>query len=83
MPKNRPDVFTSHIEKKNLDTAYNFIEDEIKKGHQVYIVYPLIEESEKLDYKDLMDGYESIVRRFPLPDYQSKYCSWKNEISKK
>ena len=47
-----------------------FIEDEIKKGHQVYIVYPLIEESEKLDYKDLMDGYESIVRRFPLPEYK-------------
>ena len=41
----------------------------IKKGHQVYIVYPLIEESEKLDYKDLMDGYESILRRFPLPNY--------------
>ena len=46
------------------------IEDEIKKGRQVYIVYPLIEESEKLDYKDLMDGYESISRRFPLPDYR-------------
>ena len=49
--------------------VFQFIEDEIKKGHQVYIVYPLIEESEKLDYKDLMDGYESIVRRFPLPNY--------------
>jgi ATP-dependent DNA helicase RecG len=50
--------------------VFQFIEDEIKKGHQVYIVYPLIEESEKLDYKDLMDGYESIVRRFPLPEYK-------------
>ena len=38
-------------------------------GRQVYIVYPLIEESEKMDYKDLMDGYESVVRRFPMPDY--------------
>ena len=49
--------------------VFQFIEDEIKQGRQVYIVYPLIEESEKMDYKDLMDGYESIVRRFPLPDY--------------
>ncbi|MEC7526617.1 MAG: helicase-related protein, partial [Bacteroidota bacterium] len=49
--------------------VFQFIEDEIKLGRQVYIVYPLIEESEKMDYKDLMDGYESVVRRFPLPDY--------------
>ena len=44
--------------------------DEIKKGRQIYVVYPLIEESEKMDYKDLMDGYESIVRAFPKPKYQ-------------
>ena len=37
---------------------------------QVYIVYPLIQESSKLDYKDLMDGYESLSRSFPTPDYQ-------------
>jgi ATP-dependent DNA helicase RecG len=48
---------------------FQFLEDEIKKGRQVYVVYPLIEESEKLDYKDLMDGYESMSRRFPRPDY--------------
>ncbi|MEM1002070.1 MAG: helicase-related protein, partial [Bacteroidota bacterium] len=46
------------------------IKDEIDKGRQIYIVYPLIEESEKMDYKDLMDGYESISRSFPLPEYQ-------------
>jgi ATP-dependent DNA helicase RecG len=39
-------------------------------GRQIYIVYPLIEESEKMDYKDLMDGYESISRSFPLPKYK-------------
>ncbi len=49
--------------------VFGFVEEEIKKGRQVYIVYPLIEESEAMDYKDLMDGYESISRRFPLPDY--------------
>ena len=40
------------------------------RGKQVFIVYPLIEESKKMDYKDLMDGYESICREFPLPRYQ-------------
>ena len=47
-----------------------FIRDEIKKGRQIYVVYPLIQESEKMDYKDLMDGYESIAREFPQPEYQ-------------
>jgi ATP-dependent DNA helicase RecG len=44
--------------------------DEIASGRQIYIVYPLIEESEKLDLKDLQDGYESISRAFPRPQYQ-------------
>ena len=44
---------------------FGFIQEEIKKGRQAYIVYPLIQESEKLDYKDLMEGYESICRAFP------------------
>jgi ATP-dependent DNA helicase RecG len=46
------------------------MEKQIKLGRQVYIVYPLIEESSSLDLKDLMDGYESIERRFPKPEYQ-------------
>jgi ATP-dependent DNA helicase RecG len=46
------------------------LKEEIEKGRQVYIVYPLIQESEKMDYKDLMDGYESISREFPAPKYQ-------------
>ena len=46
------------------------MEDQIAEGRQIYLVYPLIEESATLDHKDLMDGYESIVRRFPMPDYQ-------------
>ena len=46
------------------------MEDEIKRGRQVYVVYPLIEESATLDHKDLMDGYESLSRRFPLPDFR-------------
>jgi ATP-dependent DNA helicase RecG len=46
------------------------MKDEIDKGRQVYVVYPLIQESEAMDYKDLMDGYESISREFPSPKYQ-------------
>jgi ATP-dependent DNA helicase RecG len=46
------------------------MKSEIAKGRQVYIVYPLIEESSTMDYKDLMDGFESISRDFPQPDYQ-------------
>src|SRR5690606_11510485 len=41
-----------------------------KKGRQIYVVYPLIQESETMDYKDLMDGFESIAREFPMPEYQ-------------
>ena len=70
MPPGRKPVSTQHRFDSARNTVFGFIEKEIRKGRQVYIVYPLIEESEKLDYKDLMDGYESIVRRFPQPAYQ-------------
>lgn len=49
---------------------FSFLRTEIAAGRQVYVVYPLIEESEKSDLKDLMDGYESFSRAFPKPDYQ-------------
>ena len=48
---------------------FEFMRQEIAKGRQVYVVYPMIEESETLDYKDLFDGYESISRAFPMPNY--------------
>ncbi|OYU95718.1 MAG: ATP-dependent DNA helicase RecG [Bacteroidetes bacterium B1(2017)] len=50
--------------------VYGFMKTEIKKGRQIYIVYPLIEESEKMDYKNLVDGYEGICKEFPEPTYQ-------------
>lgn len=49
---------------------FGFLKQKIREGRQVYIVYPLIKESETLDLKHLMDGYESIVRDFPPPEYQ-------------
>ncbi|WP_299229175.1 ATP-dependent DNA helicase RecG [uncultured Psychroserpens sp.] len=70
LPPGRQAIKTVHRYDKNRLRVLRFIRDEIDKGRQVYIVYPLIQESEKLDYKDLMDGYESIVRDFPQPKYQ-------------
>ena len=70
LPPGRKDIKTIHRFDAARMRIFGFIEEEIKKGRQIYIVYPLIKESEKMDYKDLMDGYESIIRRFPRPEYQ-------------
>ncbi|AUP81412.1 DUF559 domain-containing protein [Flavivirga eckloniae] len=70
LPPGRQSIKTVHRYDKNRLNVFKFIRDEIAKGRQIYIVYPLIQENEKMDYKDLMDGYESIARDFPMPDYQ-------------
>ncbi len=70
LPPGRKPIKTVHRYDANRLKVFRFIRDEIKKGRQVYVVYPLIQESEAMDYKDLMDGYESIVRDFPQPEYQ-------------
>jgi len=70
LPPGRKLVKTVHRTDRNRLEVFNFIRNEISKGRQVYIVYPLIEESKTMDYKDLMDGYESIVREFPIENYQ-------------
>jgi ATP-dependent DNA helicase RecG len=70
LPPGRKPVKTVHRTDKNRLKVFQFIREEIAQGRQVYIVYPLIQESEKMDYKDLMDGYESIARDFPVPKYQ-------------
>ncbi|WP_281990355.1 ATP-dependent DNA helicase RecG [Aquimarina aggregata] len=70
LPPGRKAIKTVHRYDSNRLKVFKFIADEINKGRQIYIVYPLIQESEAMDYKDLMDGYESIARSFPMPDYQ-------------
>jgi ATP-dependent DNA helicase RecG len=70
LPPGRKPVKTLHRFDQNRLKVFAFIKEQIDLGRQVYIVYPLIQESEKLDYKDLMDGYESISRSFPTPQYQ-------------
>lgn len=70
LPPGRKPITTQHKFEKDRLVVFGFIRNEIAKGRQIYIVYPLIQESEKLDYANLMDGYESICRSFPLPDYR-------------
>ena len=70
LPPGRQAIKTVHRYDNNRLKVFRFIRDEIAKGRQVYIVYPLIQESAQMDYKDLMDGYESIARDFLAPKYQ-------------
>lgn len=70
LPSGRKEIVTGHRFDSNRLKVFKFLKEEIAKGHQVYIVYPLIQESEQMDYKDLMDGYESISRYFQMPEYQ-------------
>ncbi len=69
LPPGRKPIQTVHRFDSNRLKVWKFIRDEIALGRQIYIVYPLIEESKTMDLKDLMDGYESISRDFPLPQY--------------
>lgn len=70
LPPGRKPIKTVHRFDSHRLQVFGFLKEEMQKGRQAYIVYPLIEESETLDYKDLMDGYESICRAFPQPEYQ-------------
>ena len=70
LPPGRKDIKTIHQSNSDRLRLIDFLKDEINKGRQVYVVYPLIKESEKLDFKDLLDGYESFSRDFPMPKYQ-------------
>lgn len=65
LPAGRKAIQTVHRYDKDRLIVFSFIRKEVEKGRQVYIVYPLIEESQKLDLKNLMDGFESISRAFP------------------
>jgi len=71
MPPGRKEIKTIHSFDSKRVQIFGFLKKEIAKGRQVYIVYPLIQESEKFDYKDLEDGYESISRAFPPPEYNT------------
>ncbi|MDQ3535165.1 MAG: ATP-dependent DNA helicase RecG, partial [Bacteroidota bacterium] len=65
LPAGRKPIKTLHHYESQRLKLFGFVKDQIKEGRQIYIVYPLIEESQKLDYNDLLQGYESICRAFP------------------
>ena len=70
LPKGRKPIKTVHKYDKHRSEVFGFMRQQIELGRQVYVVYPLIEESETLDYKDLMDGFEGMQRAFPRPKYE-------------
>ena len=70
LPPGRKPIKTLHQYENRRAETYEFIKREIDKGRQAYVVYPLIEESEALDFKNLTEGYEYIAASFPLPKYK-------------
>ncbi len=70
LPPGRRPIKTYQKTDADRLAVWGFLKREIAKGRQAYVVYPLIKESEKMDYKDLYDGFESITRDFPRPEYQ-------------
>ena len=77
LPPGRQPIRTYHYFDSMRLRMFGFLRQEIAKGRQVYVVYPLIKESEKMDYKDLHDGFESMSRDFPLPQYRIAVCHGK------
>jgi len=70
LPPGRVPVKTMHFTDSERNKVFGFLRNQINEGRQIFIVYPLIQESEKMDYKNLEDGWDSISRIFPAP----KYC---------
>lgn len=83
LPKGRKPIMTTHLYDRDILRLFRFMHAQIAAGRQIYVVYPLIKESEKLDLKDLMDGYESIVREFPLPEYRISIVHGKMKVEDK
>jgi ATP-dependent DNA helicase RecG len=70
LPPGRQPITTVHRNEMMRASVMDFVKTEIEKGRQVYFIYPLIEESEKLSYEDLMQGYEQVKSFFPEPNYR-------------
>ncbi len=70
LPPGRKPISTFHRYESSRLRVFEFMREQIAKGRQIYIVYPLINESETLDFNNLMSGYEAVSKAFPLPDYK-------------
>ena len=84
LPPGRKPVQTIHATEGKRPAMYRFMRDEIAKGRQIFIVYPLINETEKLDYQSLEAGTEEIMQKFPFPDYKTAVVHGKqlNDVKK-
>ena len=84
LPPGRKPVQTIHATEGKRPTLYKFLRDQIALGRQVFIVYPLINETEKLDYQSLEAGAEEIMQKFPFPDYKTAVVHGKqlNDVKK-
>ena len=84
LPPGRKPVQTIHATEGKRPQLYNFMKQEIAKGRQVFIVYPLINETEKLDYQSLEAGAEEIMNKFPFPEYKTAVVHGKqlNDVKK-
>ena len=84
LPPGRKPVQTIHATEGKRPAMYRFMKDEIAKGRQIFIVYPLINETEKLDYQSLEAGAEEIMQKFPFPDYKTAVVHGKqlNDVKK-
>ena len=84
LPPGRKPVQTIHATEGKRPALYKFMKDEIAKGRQIFIVYPLINETEKLDYQSLEAGAEEIMQKFPFPDYKTAVVHGKqlNDVKK-
>ncbi len=74
LPPGRRPIRTVHYTDAARLRLFGFMRQEIRKGRQVYVVYPLIKESETMDYKNLCEGFEALTRDFPPPDYVTAVC---------
>ena len=83
MPAGRKPIKTVHRFGFTRQKVLDFVKEQIMKGRQAYIVYPLIEESEKLHYKDLNNGYDELLLSFPRPTYQVEMLHGKMKPSDK
>ena len=70
LPPGRKPILTMHATESKRSALYRFMKDQIALGRQVFVVYPLIFESETMDYKNLEEGFNQIADAFPLPDYK-------------
>ncbi|MEI7490133.1 MAG: ATP-dependent DNA helicase RecG [Bacteroidota bacterium] len=70
LPPGRKPIITKHVYDRDHFKVYNLLKQKIREGNQVYIVYPLIEESESLDLKNLTEGFQTVVKEFPQPEFR-------------